>query len=46
MLLVLADALARTIMAPSEIPVGVVTALGGAPFFVYLLRRRGLGGNY
>jgi iron complex transport system permease protein len=44
-LLVLADTIARTVLAPTEIPVGVVTALGGAPFFVYLLRRRGLGGN-
>lgn len=42
MLLILADTAARTVMAPSEIPVGVVTALGGAPFFVYLLRRKGL----
>jgi len=46
MLLVLADTIARTVMAPAEIPVGVVTAMGGAPFFVYLLRRRGLGPNY
>jgi iron complex transport system permease protein len=37
--LVLADLLARTILAPSEIPLGVVTALIGAPFFIYLLRR-------
>jgi iron complex transport system permease protein len=40
-LLVIADTLARTVMAPSEIPVGVVTAMGGAPFFVYLLRKKG-----
>ncbi|PNU20223.1 hypothetical protein C2E25_08530 [Geothermobacter hydrogeniphilus] len=38
--LVLADALARTLLAPAEIPVGVVTALLGAPFFLYLLRRQ------
>ncbi len=38
--LMLADAVARTILAPAEIPVGVVTALIGAPFFLYLLRRR------
>jgi len=44
-LLVFADMIARTILAPSEIPVGVITALGGAPFFVYLLRRKGLAGN-
>jgi len=41
-LLVFADLIARTILAPSEIPVGVITALGGAPFFVYLLRKKGL----
>ncbi len=41
MLLVLADTVARTAMAPLEIPVGVVTAMGGAPFFIYLLRKKG-----
>ena len=41
MLMVVADTLARTVMAPTEIPVGVVTAMGGAPFFVYLLRKKG-----
>lgn len=38
--LVLADALARTIVAPTELPVGAMTALAGAPMFIYLLRRR------
>jgi iron complex transport system permease protein len=38
--LVLADALARTAAAPTELPVGVVTAFVGVPFFVWLLRRR------
>jgi iron complex transport system permease protein len=38
--LVLADTLARTILAPTEIPVGIITAFCGAPFFLYLLRRR------
>ncbi len=38
--LILADIVARTVAAPSEIPIGVVTALCGAPFFLYLLRRR------
>jgi iron complex transport system permease protein len=38
--LVLADTLARTIIAPAEIPVGAVTAVIGAPVFIYLLRRR------
>ena len=37
--LVMADTIARTIMAPTEIPVGIFTALVGAPFFIYLLRR-------
>jgi iron complex transport system permease protein len=41
MILVLADTIARTAMAPLEIPVGVVTALGGAPFFIFLLKRKG-----
>jgi iron complex transport system permease protein len=37
--LILADTLARTLLSPSEIPVGVLTAFVGAPFFLYLLRR-------
>ena len=37
--LVIADLLARTLLSPAEIPVGVLTALIGAPFFIYLLRR-------
>jgi iron complex transport system permease protein len=36
-LLLLSDILARTLTAPSELPVGVVTALLGAPFFLWLL---------
>lgn len=42
--LVLADLLARTIASPAEIPIGVVTAFFGAPFFVLVLRtaRRGV----
>lgn len=44
-LLVLADLVARSIAAPAEMPVGVVTALLGAPFFLWLLRRRGAGGG-
>lgn len=39
MLLLVADALARTAAAPAEIPLGLVTALIGAPFFLLLLRR-------
>ncbi len=37
--LILADLVARTVLSPQEIPVGVVTALAGAPFFIFLLRR-------
>jgi iron complex transport system permease protein len=37
LLLVLADVIARTIVTPSELPIGVVTALIGAPFFIGLL---------
>ncbi|MBN2186544.1 MAG: iron chelate uptake ABC transporter family permease subunit [Dehalococcoidia bacterium] len=38
--LILADALAHTLLPPTEIPVGVITAFCGAPFFLYLLRRK------
>ncbi|MBK7996769.1 MAG: iron chelate uptake ABC transporter family permease subunit [Blastocatellia bacterium] len=38
-LLLLADTLARIVIAPRELPVGAITALIGAPLFVYLLRR-------
>lgn len=38
-LLLLADVFGRTLLAPEEIPIGVMTALLGAPFFVYLARR-------
>ena len=38
--LILADLGARTIAAPTELPVGVITSFCGAPLFVYLLRRR------
>ena len=37
--LLLADTVARTILSPTEIPVGIVTAGLGAPFFLYLLRK-------
>jgi iron complex transport system permease protein len=39
--LLVADTMARTVIAPSEIHIGVVTAIVGAPGFVYLLRRTG-----
>jgi iron complex transport system permease protein len=37
--LLLADVLARIVLAPQEIPVGIITALAGAPFFLWVLRR-------
>jgi iron complex transport system permease protein len=39
--LILVDLLARTVVAPAEIPIGVITAFVGAPFFVAVLRRSG-----
>jgi iron complex transport system permease protein len=39
--LVIADIVSRTVIAPTEIPVGAVTAAIGAPFFVYLLKKTG-----
>ncbi len=39
--LVICDILARSLMPPTEIPVGVLTAIIGAPFFIYLLRNAG-----
>ncbi|MEX1252942.1 MAG: iron ABC transporter permease [Dehalococcoidia bacterium] len=38
--MILADLVARSIAPPHEIPVGIVTAFAGAPFFLYLLRRQ------
>jgi iron complex transport system permease protein len=40
LLLVLADSAARTIIAPAELPVGILTALIGVPVFLFLLMRR------
>lgn len=39
-LLVIADAIARTIVAPADLPIGILTALIGGPFFLWLLLRR------
>jgi iron complex transport system permease protein len=36
---IVADTLARTVIAPRELPVGAITALIGAPLFIYLLKR-------
>ena len=42
-MLLLADAVSRTVVAPAELPIGIVTATVGAPFFLWiLLRRRGI----
>lgn len=38
-ILLIADVLARILLAPQELPVGIVTALAGAPFFLWVLRR-------
>jgi iron complex transport system permease protein len=38
--LLIADTLARTIAAPAELPVGSITALAGAPYFIYLVLRK------
>lgn len=40
LLLLLADTVARTVLSPAEIPVGIITAAVGGPFFLYLLRAR------
>ncbi|MFH1683382.1 MAG: iron chelate uptake ABC transporter family permease subunit, partial [Candidatus Margulisiibacteriota bacterium] len=39
------DTIARTILSPLEIPIGIIMALVGAPFFLYLLRRRRMEGK-
>jgi len=39
--MVVADLIARTVIAPAELPVGAITALCGGPFFIYMLRREG-----
>jgi len=38
--MVMADLVARTALSPAEVPIGVITALVGAPFFLALLGRR------
>ena len=38
--LVAADTVARVVLAPTELPVGVITALCGAPYFIFLLKRK------
>ena len=43
--LILADAFSRAVLAPRELPLGVVTGFVGAPFFIWLLRRGGRQGR-
>ncbi len=38
--LLLADLIARTVVAPAEMPIGIVTSIIGGPFFIYLLKRK------
>ncbi|MBC8286408.1 MAG: iron ABC transporter permease [Nitrospinae bacterium] len=38
--LIICDTVARTLIAPTEIPVGIITAMLGGPFFVWLLKRK------
>jgi iron complex transport system permease protein len=38
--LIVCDILARVVIAPSELPVGIITAVCGGPFFIYLMRRK------
>lgn len=40
LLMVIADTIARTVLSPIEIPIGIIMSLVGAPFFLFLLRRR------
>ena len=39
LLLVLADMCARLVLAPAEVPIGIITSLVGAPIFILLLKR-------
>jgi iron complex transport system permease protein len=45
LLMVVADTIARTVLSPTEIPIGIVMALAGAPFFLYLLRKKRVEGK-
>jgi iron complex transport system permease protein len=40
MLLILSDVVARTVAAPGEVPIGIITAVIGCPFFLFLLARK------
>ena len=41
LLMLVADTIARTIIAPSELPVGIITSLVGVPFFIAVLIKMG-----
>jgi len=43
--LIWADVLSRILVAPEELPVGIITAMFGAPFFIWLMQRNGGGVN-
>jgi iron complex transport system permease protein len=38
--MIVTDTISRTIISPVEIPVGIITAMFGGPFFIYLLRNK------
>jgi iron complex transport system permease protein len=44
-LVLLADVVARTVVVPAELPIGILTAVFGAPFFLGLLLRRRAAGS-
>lgn len=44
--LIWVDTIARTVMAPTELPVGIITAMSGGPFFLYLLKTSRKGGRW
>ena len=46
LLLLVADTLARSVAAPAEVPVGILTSLVGAPVFLWFLTRRAAGGGW
>ena len=43
-LVLAADIVARIVVSPAELPLGIVTAIVGAPFFLHLVLRRGVNG--
>ena len=45
-LLIVADMVSRTIVAPAELPIGIITAILGGPFFLWLLVRQRVGGGW